>query len=125
MATDIRVRCGLTTTYASSYSGVTSNGVDRIYIGNRTNAVIYVLDASFAYLATISQPNAASPFVERMCYDRLMDNIYMLATSNYYTYKFPVATISPGAQNLLAAPVTKTATNTMKIQYDFQIQKVL
>lgn len=31
----------------------------------------------------------------------------------------------PAAQNLLAAPVTKTATNTMKIQYDFQIQKVL
>ena len=30
-----------------------------------------------------------------------------------------------GAQTLLAAPVTKTPTNTMKIQYDFQIQKVL
>ena len=30
-----------------------------------------------------------------------------------------------GAQTLLAAPVTKTPTNTMKIQYDFQIQKIL
>lgn len=30
-----------------------------------------------------------------------------------------------GAQNLLPEPITKTPTNTMKIQYDFQIQKVL
>ena len=30
-----------------------------------------------------------------------------------------------GAQTLLAAPVTKTPTNTMKIQYDFNVQKVL
>ncbi|PRR84517.1 hypothetical protein [Clostridium vincentii] len=30
-----------------------------------------------------------------------------------------------GAQNLLPEPITKTATNTMKIQYDFQIEKVL
>lgn len=32
---------------------------------------------------------------------------------------------SIGAMTLLAAPVTKTPTNTMKIQYDFQVQKVL
>lgn len=30
-----------------------------------------------------------------------------------------------GAQNLLAAPVTKTSSNTMKITYDFNIQKIL
>lgn len=30
-----------------------------------------------------------------------------------------------GAQNLLPEPITKTPTNTMKIQYDFQVQKVL
>ena len=30
-----------------------------------------------------------------------------------------------GAQTLLASPVTKTPTNTMKIQYDFQVEKVL
>lgn len=30
-----------------------------------------------------------------------------------------------GAQTLLASPVTKTPTNTMKIQYDFQIEKIL
>lgn len=30
-----------------------------------------------------------------------------------------------GAETLLAAPITKTPTNTMKIQYDFQVEKVL
>ena len=30
-----------------------------------------------------------------------------------------------GAETLLAAPVTKTPTNTMKIQYDFEVTKVL
>ncbi|WP_346877098.1 hypothetical protein [Clostridium sp. UBA5712] len=42
---------------------------------------------------------------------------------NYYYYAFGPSLI--GAQTLLAAPVTKTPTNTMKIQYDFIIDNIL
>ncbi|SUY47691.1 phage-like protein [Clostridium putrefaciens] len=41
----------------------------------------------------------------------------------YYCYIFGLSLI--GAQTLLAAPVTKTPTNTMKIQYDFIIDNIL
>ncbi len=43
--------------------------------------------------------------------------------SYYYYYAFGPSLI--GAQTLLAAPVTKTPTNTMKIQYDFIIDNIL
>lgn len=44
--------------------------------------------------------------------------------SKSYTFNTPAYSLIPGAQNLLVAPVTKTATNTMKIQYDFQIANI-
>jgi len=41
------------------------------------------------------------------------------------TIRSSVLSASLGAQTLLAAPITKAPTNTMKIQYDFKVTKVL
>lgn len=122
---DIRARCGLSSTYYDSDGGITSNGVDRIYVIK--SVYIYVLDNNLNYIAMLTY-SVESAGLYKASYDRSTNNMYVRAYYPYPSYslvKFNIESSAPGAQNLLAAPITKTATNTMKIQYDFQIQKVL
>lgn len=128
-AIDIRARCGLTSTYSDvDYGGITSNGVDRIYVTDRQLDVIHVLDNNLNRLTTLSFISDVIGLY-RISYDRSTNNMYarvhFYQINQYALAKFNAASAAPGAQNLLASPVTKTATNTMKIQYDFQIEKVL
>lgn len=60
-----------------------------------------------------------------VCYDKYTGKWYGVQTSSGNYYIKNVSFVPPGAQTLLANSVTKTPTNTMKIQYDFQVQKVL
>lgn len=123
--TDIRVRCGLASNFSASSTGITCDGAGKFYVSYPDPNIIFILDVNLNYLGIIaSPPNYNNP--RTSSYDRT--NGYIYYWSNYggglYGIKCAVYSASPGAQNLLPSPVTKTATNTMKIQYDFQIQKV-
>jgi len=52
----------------------------------------------------------------------LMENnklIFMYCRGGYWSYLIKVDNLNIGARTLLPQPVTKTSTNTMKVQYDF------
>ncbi len=129
-ATDIRPLNNMNLIYSNNISGITTDGVSKFFFsfsgdnttnnGMNSSQVIRVMNTSFSYIGTIAAYNVQN--VYRMLYDRVNGYLYYIAN---YVYKYNLSMAAPGSQNLLAAPVTKTATNTMKIQYDFQVQKAI
>lgn len=85
----------------------------------------FLYDNSFKLLLdNVNFSTGISSVTKRYFYSKNHSYGYCLACGSYYVYYvFGPATI--GAQTLLAAPVTKTPTNTMKIQYDFIIDNLL
>jgi len=131
-ATDLRLILGYTANFTTLfYFSLTSDGVDKFYIGvyassllpNPSNFIL-VLDTSFTCVGMLA--DSGGTYVMKLSYDRSSKDLYAFDfyNSTYGIRRFLMVRSSPGAQNLLAAPVTKTAAQTMKIQYDFNIQKI-
>lgn len=124
---DIKAKVGYPTGATCLYGGLSSNGVDKFFFGCSYNLAtsrgIWTLDINYNVQEF---RKIASDFVVKLTYHRKSDTLYYVTYASYtYLYKTKFELTSPGAQNLLAAPITKNNTQTMKIQYDFNVQKVL
>lgn len=76
----------------------------------------YYCDTSGQILNTVVAP-------ESRIYGLGWDGNNLWAAENYYNILYKIYNVRYGARTLLASPVTKTNTNTMKIQYDFVFQE--
>lgn len=90
----------------------------------------YFYDKEFnIILSNLSMDTAITSGTKRYFFSKNHSYAYCIvysrpASTYYYTY-YVFGPTRIGAQTLLAAPVTKTPTNTMKIQYDFIIDNLL
>lgn len=100
------------------------------WILSDNNSRFFFYDNSFKLLIeNINMSTWISSSTKRYFYSKNHSYGYCLtsyssSSLNYYTY-YVFGPSRIGAQTLLAAPVTKTPTNTMKIQYDFIVDNLL
>lgn len=86
-------------------------------------AKIALVDANGNTLSfTLTNPSSNSSFSGHLLYDR-KHNLFWTKWSNASSYNLYCMQPMwyPGAQTLLATPVTKTSTNTMKVTYTFKV----
>lgn len=101
---------------SSSYAwGITWDGEGLWYTAGH-NQNLYYFNPSGQVLNIVNAPRS---YTEGLCWDGT--NLWVADRNMNEILK--VYNIRYGARTLLASPVTKTSTNTMKIQYDFVFQE--
>lgn len=115
-----------TPSYGGSSWTVTIIGKTKAYWYLSDTSGILIFDLSMKMLySRVSLSSAIPESTRKLFFTKNQNYGYCFAngsSKNFY-YTFGPALI--GAQTLLAAPVTKTPTNTMKIQYDFILDNVI
>lgn len=121
-----------TPSYADSSWKVSITGKTKEYwVFSDTNGLLHLYDNSLKPIFNGVSASKAMPSPDNRKYffSKYHNYGYCFgvwsgsSSYSYYYYAFGPSLI--GAQTLLAAPVTKTPTNTMKIQYDFIIDNIL
>ncbi len=125
---------GTTATYVKDiYSGGTMNDIWSLQVWKGKGLIVF--NQGTKYSQIVNDSFVTILHTHSSFYSQLLDTDKLVyetgSTYDSSTSQAKVAlqvgdmNATIGAMTLLAAPVTKTSTNTMKIQYDFQVQKVL
>ncbi|MEG1256419.1 hypothetical protein [Clostridium sp.] len=118
-----------TPSYAGTSWEVSIIGKTKEYWALSDSSGVIFYDNSFnVILSKVSMSDGISSNSKRYFFSRNHNYGYCFVISSSSTPYYSYYVFGPsiiGAQTLLAAPVTKTPTNTMKIQYDFIIDNLL